>query len=101
MLLAIIGDDNSVSGGLLGATSLLATKYLVVRFLYGHKKLDELVEGKADILVENGKVRTKHLKDELITMAQLEDAARKRGVCLLVGSRPVHPRAGQHSLLHC
>ncbi len=80
---AIIGDDNSVTGGLIGATSLLATNYLVVRFLYGHKKLDELVEGKADILVLEGKVRTEHLKRELITMAQLEAAARKQGFASL------------------
>lgn len=76
---AIIGEDNSVSGGILGASSLLATNYLVVRFLYNHKKLDRLIEGKADVLVENGKVRTQHLKSELITMAQLEAAARKQG----------------------
>jgi uncharacterized membrane protein YcaP (DUF421 family) len=80
---AIIGDDNSVSGGLLGATSLLATNYLVVRFLYNHNKLDQLVEGKADVLMENGKVRTQHLKTELITMAQLEAAARKQGFASL------------------
>jgi len=76
---AIIGDDNSVTGGLLGATSLLATNYLVVRFLYKHKRLDQLVEGKADILMENGQIRPEHLKTELITMAQLEAAARKQG----------------------
>lgn len=76
---AIIGDDNSVSGGLLGATSLLAINYLVVRFLYQHKKLDQLVEGRADVLMEGGRVRTQHLKSELITMAQLEAAARKQG----------------------
>jgi uncharacterized membrane protein YcaP (DUF421 family) len=76
---AIIGDDNSVSGGLLGATSLLAINYLVVRFLYNHKKLDHLVEGRADVLMEGGRVRTQHLKHELITMAQLEAAARKQG----------------------
>jgi uncharacterized membrane protein YcaP (DUF421 family) len=76
---AIIGDDNSVSGGLIGATSLLAVNYLVVRFLYGHKKLDQLVEGKADVLIDNGKVRTEHLKRELITMQQLSAAARKQG----------------------
>jgi len=76
---AIIGDDNSVSGGLLGATSLLATNYLVVRYLYNHRKLDQLVEGKADVLIEGGRVRTEHLKGELITLAQLEAAARKQG----------------------
>jgi uncharacterized membrane protein YcaP (DUF421 family) len=76
---AIIGEDNSVLGGLIGATSLLATNYLVVRFLYDHSKLDQLVEGRADVLVENGKVRTERLKKELITMPQLEAAARKQG----------------------
>src|SRR5229473_2331680 len=74
---AIIGEDNSVLGGLIGATSLLVTNYLVVRFLYDHRKLDQLVEGRADVLIEAGKVRTKHLKTELITMAQLEAAARR------------------------
>jgi uncharacterized membrane protein YcaP (DUF421 family) len=76
---AIIGDDNTVTGGIIGATSLLVVNYLVVRFLYKHRKLDQLVEGKADVLVEDGKVRTSNLKRELITMAQLEAAARKQG----------------------
>jgi uncharacterized membrane protein YcaP (DUF421 family) len=76
---AIIGDDNSVTGGIIGATSLLVVNYLVVRFLYDHRKLDQMVEGRADVLIEDGKVRTRHLKKELITMAQLEAAARKQG----------------------
>jgi len=80
---AIIGDDNTVLGGIIGATSLLITNFLVVRFLYGHRKLDQLVEGRADLLIENGKVRTQHLKTELITMAQLEAAARKQGFASL------------------
>jgi uncharacterized membrane protein YcaP (DUF421 family) len=80
---AIIGDDNSVSGGVLGATSLLVVNYLVVQFLYKHKSLDQLVEGRADVLIEGGKIRTEHLKKELITAAQLEAAARKQGFASL------------------
>jgi uncharacterized membrane protein YcaP (DUF421 family) len=76
---AIIGDDNTVSGGLIGAASLLAVNYLVVRFLYNHAKLDEVVEGKADVLIENGKIRTQRLKTELITVAELQAAAHKQG----------------------
>src|SRR5213075_2574915 len=76
---AIIGDDNTVTGGVIGATSLLIVNYLVVRFLYKHRKLDQLVEGRADVLIEDGKVRPQHLKKELITLAQLEAAARKQG----------------------
>jgi uncharacterized membrane protein YcaP (DUF421 family) len=76
---AIIGDDNSVSGGIIGATSLLTVNYLVVRFLYGHKRIDQLVEGNADVLIENGAVRLDRLKKELISPTQLEAAARKQG----------------------
>jgi uncharacterized membrane protein YcaP (DUF421 family) len=80
---AIIGDDNSLAGGMIGATSLVITNYLVVRFLYGHRKLDHLVEGSPDVLVQGGKIRKNNLKRELITMAQLEAAARKQGFASL------------------
>lgn len=76
---AIIGDDNSVSGGVLGATSLLVTNYLVVRFLYNHKKIDQLIEGHADLLISRGKLDEDRLKRELITIPQLQAAARKQG----------------------
>jgi uncharacterized membrane protein YcaP (DUF421 family) len=76
---AIIGDDNSLAGGVIGATSLVITNYLVVRFLYDHRKLDQLVEGSPDVLIEGGKIRNKNLKRELITLSQLEAAARKQG----------------------
>jgi len=76
---AIIGNDNSVLGGIIGATSLLLTNYLVVRFLYDHHKLDQIVEGRSDVLIDGGKVLAAHLKKELITMSQLEAAARKQG----------------------
>ncbi len=76
---AIIGDDNSVSGGLIGATSLLMVNYLVVRFLYNHRKLDQIIEGRADVLIDKGKVKTDRLKKELISIQQLAAAARKQG----------------------
>jgi uncharacterized membrane protein YcaP (DUF421 family) len=76
---AIIGDDNSVTGGLIGATTLLVVNYVVVRFLYGHEKLDTLVEGEADILIEHGVVQHDCLHKELITFHELEAAAHKQG----------------------
>src|SRR5262250_2045750 len=54
---AIIGDDNSVTGGVIGATSLLVVNYLVVRFLYDHRKIEQLIEGNCDVLIENGKLQ--------------------------------------------
>ena len=76
---AIIGDDNSVTGGVIGATSLLVVNYLVVRFLYDHRKIEQLIEGNCDVLIENGKLQERALKHELITIGQLEAAARKQG----------------------
>ena len=76
---AIIGEDNSVTGGLIGATTLLVANYFLIRFLYGHEKLEHLVEGDEDVLIENGKIRTDRLKDELITLTELEVAAHKQG----------------------
>src|SRR5207247_705377 len=75
---AIIGDDNSVTGGLLGAATLLAVNALVVRFLYSHERLDRLVEGEADVLVENGKIRLERLKAELITLPEPPQPLRRR-----------------------
>jgi len=76
---AIIGEDNSVTGGIIGAASLLVTNYLVVRFLYDHRKLERFIEGNADVLIDNGRLQDRALKHELITLPQLEAAARKQG----------------------
>jgi uncharacterized membrane protein YcaP (DUF421 family) len=80
---AIIGDDNSVAGGLLGAATLIGVNYLVVRFLYGHERLERLVEGDPDVLVEDGRVRHDRLRRELITVPELETAAHKQGFASL------------------
>ena len=42
---AIIGEDNSVTGGLIGAFTLCGINYVVIRFLFRHRRLDQLIEG--------------------------------------------------------
>src|SRR5436189_5997116 len=79
----IIGEDNSVTGGLIGAATLLAVNYAVVRFLYGHHKLEQLVEGAPDVLIENGVIQPDRLRQELITLQELEAAAHKQGLASL------------------
>jgi uncharacterized membrane protein YcaP (DUF421 family) len=80
---AIIGDDTSVTGGLIGAATLLAINYFVVRLLYGHPKIEKVVEGDEDVLIENGQMRTDRLGKELITLAELEIAAHRQGFASL------------------
>ena len=79
---AIIGEDNSVTGGVIGASTLLLINYAVVRFLYSHEKIDRLVEGEPDVLIENGAIQHALCEKELITMTELEAAAHKQGLTL-------------------
>src|SRR5512136_1517554 len=76
---AIIGEDNSVTGGLIGAATLLIVNYLVVRFLFSHERLDHLVEGDPDALIEGGVLREDRMKKELLTKTELETAAHRQG----------------------
>src|SRR5436190_10288126 len=80
---AIIGEDNSVTGGLIGAGTLLLVNHYLVSYLYGHEALDRLVEGNPDVLIENGTVLKDRLKKELITIAELATAAHKQGFASL------------------
>src|SRR6266851_3919327 len=49
---AIIGEDNTITGGLIGAATLLIVNYFVVRYLYSHERLDRVVEGRVEVLIE-------------------------------------------------
>ena len=80
---AIIGEDNSVTGGLIGAATLLLVNHIVIRYLYTHEKLDRLIEGDADVLIEDGVIMLDRLKKELITLTELEAAAHKQGFASL------------------
>ena len=76
---AIIGNDNSISGGVIGAFTLMATNYLVVRFLFQHRRLDELVEGRSTTLIDRGRVLKKNLALELLTHSELLTVLHRQG----------------------
>ena len=80
---AIIGDDNSVTGGLIGALALFAINYLVVRFVFRHKTLDQLLEGKPTVLIECGRVRRRALAKEMLSEAELLVVAHRQGFASL------------------
>jgi uncharacterized membrane protein YcaP (DUF421 family) len=76
---AIIGNDNSLTGGLIGALALLAMNYLVVRFLFRHRRLDQIFEGKPTVLVDNGHVQKKALAMELLSRSELMTVLHRQG----------------------
>jgi uncharacterized membrane protein YcaP (DUF421 family) len=76
---AIIGNDNSLSGGLIGALALVAMNYLVVRFLFRHRRLDEIFEGRPTTLIEKGRVVEEALASELLTRPELFTVLHRQG----------------------
>ena len=77
---AIIGNDNSVLGGMIGAATLLTVNYVMVRLVRRNRRLQRLVEGRGDVLVKDGKIQKDHLDRELISKADLLAAAHKQGI---------------------
>ena len=57
--------------------------YLVVRFVYDNRKIETLVEGTEDVLIDHGQIQPAMLKRELISQSELEIAAHKEGFCSL------------------
>jgi uncharacterized membrane protein YcaP (DUF421 family) len=80
---AIIGEDNTIVGGVVGALTLFVTNWLVIRFLYRHERLDRIVEGDPDVLINGGRIDYARLQQELITVHELERAAHKQGFASL------------------
>ena len=76
---AIIGSDNTVVGGTIGAITLLVLNYLVVRFMFRHRRLDEMFEGTPTVLIEHGAVCRDALARELLTEAELQTVAHRQG----------------------
>lgn len=76
---AIIGDDNSVTGGVIGAFALLAINWLVVKAALRSRRLDFLLEGRAVVLIRNGQVDWKAVKRESMTREELLAVIHRQG----------------------
>ena len=76
---AIIGDDNSVTGGVIGAFSLLTINWAVVRLLFRSPKLTRALEGRSVVLVRDGQIDNKALKSEALTREELIEVIHRQG----------------------
>ncbi len=76
---AIIGDDNSVTGGIIGAFSLLAINWLVVRVLFRSPRLTRTLEGRSVVLIHDGHIDLKALKREALTREELVEVIHRQG----------------------
>jgi uncharacterized membrane protein YcaP (DUF421 family) len=76
---AVIGNDNSLVGGLLGATILIALNFLVVRGAFHSPRFGKLLQGGSTTLYERGRINRWALRREAITEEELIAAVRRQG----------------------
>jgi uncharacterized membrane protein YcaP (DUF421 family) len=77
---AMIGDDNSVTGGIIGAFSLLAINWVLTMVLFRHPKVDRVIEGSETVLIREGKVDQAAMKREALTEVELKSVLHKQGL---------------------
>jgi uncharacterized membrane protein YcaP (DUF421 family) len=76
---AIIGDDNSVTGGIIGAFGLLAINWLVVRVLFRSQRLTRALEGRSATLIRNGQIDLKAMNREMLSREELLSVVHRQG----------------------
>ena len=77
---AIIGEDNSLLGGLLGAAILLAVNFVLVRAAFMSPRFGKTLQGGSTLLYDNGRVNHRGLRREAVTREELVAALRRQGL---------------------
>jgi len=77
------GGDNSVLGGVISATTLIALNFFVGWLTYRNKRLEVLIEGQPEVLIHNGRLFEKVMARAQLTHHELNAALRQAG-CLSV-----------------
>jgi uncharacterized membrane protein YcaP (DUF421 family) len=76
---AMIGDDNSVSGGIIGAFALLTINWLLTWLLFRAPKVDHALEGSPTTLIRGGEVDEAAVRRECLTPKELISVLNKNG----------------------
>jgi uncharacterized membrane protein YcaP (DUF421 family) len=80
---AVIGNDNSLVGGIYGATVLIAVNALFVRlqaYLTSRApRLERVLEGSPSVLIRDGKLQTETLRRLALRPADVIASSRKQG----------------------
>jgi len=73
------GGDNSVTGGLISAVTLVGINLAIGYATYRNKRIEQFVEGKPQIIVHDGHVYRDVMERERLTRHELEAALRAAG----------------------
>lgn len=73
--------DNSLVGGLISATTLIACHVLLAQLTFRFRWVERLIDGTPQVLVQDGQVNSALMRKELLSTDDLE-AALRAGGCL-------------------
>ncbi|WP_133500508.1 DUF421 domain-containing protein [Cognatilysobacter terrigena] len=73
------GGDNSLAGGLISATTLIALNYLVGFATFKSKRIEAIVEGRPQLIIHNGKLYKDVMARMHLTDHELQSALRQAG----------------------
>jgi uncharacterized membrane protein YcaP (DUF421 family) len=74
---AMIGNDNSLGGGIIGALTLFILNGVLARATFRFPRLARVLEGEPTTLIRNGVIVEPNLRREVMTMDELKGALRK------------------------
>jgi len=77
---AMIGPDNSVTGGLIGAATILAINWLVGRAAFSSRWFEKAIEGVPTLLVHHGELVLPNLRRTNISREELLSNLRSQGI---------------------
>lgn len=77
---AMIGNDNSLGGGIIGALTLLILNGVLARATFRFPRFARVVEGEPTALIQNGVIVEPNLRREVMTIEELQRALRKHGL---------------------
>ncbi len=86
---AVIGNDNSLGGGLFGATVILVLNGVVAWFTFRYKRVERLVEHIPTVLVKHGRIVRENLRRERLSLPEFRAALRREGLVSLEDVRYV------------
>jgi uncharacterized membrane protein YcaP (DUF421 family) len=76
---AIIGDDNSVTGGIVGGFALLAINWVTMWLLFRAPKVNAALEGSATTLIQAGEIDEPALRRETMSHEELISVLNRNG----------------------
>jgi uncharacterized membrane protein YcaP (DUF421 family) len=77
---AMTGPDNSVTGGVIAACTLLVLNYFVAEISGGNRRFRRFIQGQPSLLVHDGQVIEAHMAKEHVSMDELQRALREHGI---------------------